>query len=778
LLEGLSQQTDEDRKLADRADNVAAQISQSIDKAKVEAGKWRLRESLVRKQLEGIEQQTKQAAQEADELDKIRDALAMRLDMAKEDLAKANAYKGTSILPYKGTNGTWRRPVPIECSGTGIRIQPSGPSFTLAELRAYDALGRRSPAIVAVVRELLSINRNASPDGERIVPYLLFLVRPDGIRAYYEARDRLEAIGIAFGYELVDQSAEFDFPDLNDLREWRDALGPTELAAKDAWPGGTGGSRPTGRDAGAGGTGANENELGLGPNWDRWDRGDFSSGPRGYRGGRTPPGEVDPRLLAQLNGRATTNPEDTIPNDGRVEIFPDTAPRLPVLAPTPPTDRAGAGLGGGGNFGANEDMPTLGSPPARRLGVPARSLPTLGNGVSGPSDGLQPAPFGSAPGSSRSNSDPSIGVGESNLTIRADSNQQSNGGTFGRGMGQPRMLTGTSSGASSIAGGDQVTGSPIAAPPPSGGDAADPTSRPFGQSQHSSGSMGPDGSDSSPALFPPGSGSSRSANAGVDGTPLLSPRVADGDAIADLPPLAVPAQASETFRPQSSGGNNAFMNTRPDRGQPSNTWAGGRSEITSSASEPDQSSGGFPARSAASNSTASGASADGSSSASGKNASPTSNSSSASNSSKSSASGSAGGSAGSPSSLRFPGGSPAPEYVPPTITIEPTKRPLEITVACGPKGVTIHPGGYRFKTQTLASGDSTLLRTLRAIERTQRKAYPKWDWQPWITFLVEPRGEATYGLVHRQYALSGINWPSTFRVSEGNTGHFFAREDW
>ena len=61
---------------------------------------------------------------------------------------------------------------------------------------------------------------DVAPDGGTIVPYILFVIRPDGIRPYYEARGRLEHLGIAFGYELVGQDAVLDFPDLDDPAEW------------------------------------------------------------------------------------------------------------------------------------------------------------------------------------------------------------------------------------------------------------------------------------------------------------------------------------------------------------------------------------------------------------------------------------------------------------------------------------------------------------------------------------------------------------------------------
>ena len=75
--------------------------------------------------------------------------------------------------------------------------------------------------VLAIAREMLRINRAGSPDGSPVVPYLgAFLVRPNGIRPYYEVRARLEPLGIAFGYELVEQDLVVDIPDYDDLTTW------------------------------------------------------------------------------------------------------------------------------------------------------------------------------------------------------------------------------------------------------------------------------------------------------------------------------------------------------------------------------------------------------------------------------------------------------------------------------------------------------------------------------------------------------------------------------
>jgi len=77
-----------------------------------------------------------------------------------------------------------------------------------------------NPFVATVAREAIRIQGSHSPDGQAVVPYIFFLVRPDGIRAYYEARGRLEPLGITFGYELADQDWEVEFPNLDDVKTW------------------------------------------------------------------------------------------------------------------------------------------------------------------------------------------------------------------------------------------------------------------------------------------------------------------------------------------------------------------------------------------------------------------------------------------------------------------------------------------------------------------------------------------------------------------------------
>ncbi len=225
---------------AREADRKAAALEQARQAAVAESERWRRREMMARAQLDDLDARARSLEEEADALALERDVLARERDAAKAALAKAQNRSGSyAVLPHKGPNGTWQRPIILECRNGAATLQPGGPTFSLLDMSPLLS-PRSSPLIVGVLREMIRTRGMATPDGAPSVPYIFFLVRPDGIRPYYEARARLEPLGIAFGYELVDQEMEVEYPDLENLAEWdgtppplssspalADATGPT-----------------------------------------------------------------------------------------------------------------------------------------------------------------------------------------------------------------------------------------------------------------------------------------------------------------------------------------------------------------------------------------------------------------------------------------------------------------------------------------------------------------------------------------------------------------------
>jgi hypothetical protein len=241
---------------AREADKKAEALEKARQAAVAESERWRRREMMARAQLDDLDARARTLEGEADALALERDVLARERDAAKAALDKAQRRSGSyAVLPHKGPNGTWQRPIILECTNGTAKLQPGGPTFSMLDMSPLLS-PRSSPMIVGILREMIRTRGIATPDGAPSVPYIFFLVRPDGIRPYYEARARLEPLGIAFGYELIDQDMQIDYPDLENLAEWDGSPPPlsSSPAVADSggpsWPSSS--SRP---DRGSGGRG-------------------------------------------------------------------------------------------------------------------------------------------------------------------------------------------------------------------------------------------------------------------------------------------------------------------------------------------------------------------------------------------------------------------------------------------------------------------------------------------------------------------------------------------
>lgn len=112
-----------------------------------------------------------------------------------------------SVVPYRGRRGEDRAPLYVECAPTGLVFHPDRRAFR-APLLPGEVRGEVERRIARQRSVLIAAGRQ--PDR---VPYLLFLVRPDGIGAYYQAMDALKALDLDFGYELIDADWVLDFPE-------------------------------------------------------------------------------------------------------------------------------------------------------------------------------------------------------------------------------------------------------------------------------------------------------------------------------------------------------------------------------------------------------------------------------------------------------------------------------------------------------------------------------------------------------------------------------------
>src|SRR5262249_5222499 len=127
--------------------------------------------------------------------------------------------------------------------------------------------------------EAVRVQRQTAPDGGEIVPYIFFIVRPDGIRSYYESRSPPERIGIAFGYRLAGGEWAIARPDLHNPATWGGPPPPLTLDSLATVPSGPGG--------GAGGS-SDRGGIDSAFIWPRAPRGTGYDGPRGGLGLATP----------------------------------------------------------------------------------------------------------------------------------------------------------------------------------------------------------------------------------------------------------------------------------------------------------------------------------------------------------------------------------------------------------------------------------------------------------------------------------------------------------
>jgi hypothetical protein len=139
------------------------------------------------------------------EIQSAQDQLA---DASQRAAGRAPAY---SVVPYDGAQRTLRRPIYIECLGDRVVIQPEGIVLTAADFDGPMGPGNPLASAVRAARDHLAASSSdpRSPDAE---PYPLFLVRPDGIQAYYAARAAMQSWGSDFGYQTIDQDWKLDYP--------------------------------------------------------------------------------------------------------------------------------------------------------------------------------------------------------------------------------------------------------------------------------------------------------------------------------------------------------------------------------------------------------------------------------------------------------------------------------------------------------------------------------------------------------------------------------------
>jgi hypothetical protein len=159
------------------------------------------------------EQVTEAARREAARLSAQLRGLELVLGELKE--ARKRDAQTYSLLPYRGRRGDSRRPIYVECTANGLLFHPD--RRTLSRI-ASDAEIREEIELRIEWQRKRVLATGGQPEKR---PYLLMLVRPDGIASYYTAVAALQGRQIDFGYEFIDADWVLDFPE-------DDSAGPTQ----------------------------------------------------------------------------------------------------------------------------------------------------------------------------------------------------------------------------------------------------------------------------------------------------------------------------------------------------------------------------------------------------------------------------------------------------------------------------------------------------------------------------------------------------------------------
>jgi hypothetical protein len=123
-------------------------------------------------------------------------------DLKSGGVKPAESY---SIVPYFGKKGESKKPIYVECTGGGVVFHPGVVAFGPEEAAPIrDEVFRRA----RVLHEEVTSNGSIPP-----APFLLLLIRPEGIESYWKLQKILRSDKVEFGYELIDGDWKLDFPD-------------------------------------------------------------------------------------------------------------------------------------------------------------------------------------------------------------------------------------------------------------------------------------------------------------------------------------------------------------------------------------------------------------------------------------------------------------------------------------------------------------------------------------------------------------------------------------
>lgn len=166
----------------------------------------------------------KVAQQELQRLNELIGELEDEIDQMKH--AATGRERRFAVVPLRDkSTGTLRPPVYFECRDDGLVLQPEGVELAWDDLVA-PKFNNPLAAVSRAIGRYYDSHPEARAANEVGQPYPLLVVRPEGIDAYYRARNALEEAGVDYGYQPIGGDWPMEYGEANPvLAEWaEDAL--------------------------------------------------------------------------------------------------------------------------------------------------------------------------------------------------------------------------------------------------------------------------------------------------------------------------------------------------------------------------------------------------------------------------------------------------------------------------------------------------------------------------------------------------------------------------
>ena len=204
----LKRQTAEAARDREKSQSELAAMRASLDKAQRD----RVEREKQRRELQDAVENSKKAVEVERQAEKARlDRLSIELGDLEKVIKQAEEKKEKSaqtfsIIPYKGKRGEDKRPIYVECTWNKLIFHP--------DKVVVDPGDPRMGLLLQIEDRARAQNKLYETAGlpPHPRPFLMLLVRPDGIATYYQFQVAVKGQGIDFGYELIDQDWELEFP--------------------------------------------------------------------------------------------------------------------------------------------------------------------------------------------------------------------------------------------------------------------------------------------------------------------------------------------------------------------------------------------------------------------------------------------------------------------------------------------------------------------------------------------------------------------------------------